>query len=237
MSKKIIFKPAIAKEFLVDDRPVPAVSRMPEWFKKFSRYTGDAKSFIPDGKGNANITIKACPPFMDVFSSGYLIELRNDIFVDEDMLGNKTVAWGQGGDDFVSTHLMEQIPSEMIPDDCDPQPFKFLNIWSMILPKGYSALITHPLNRYDLPFITLSGIVDLDTYHNPVNFPFVFKKSAKGIIPAGTPIAQVFPFKRESWTNEIEEYNKEFTQTQISKLKRKFEKSYKSINWVRKSFK
>jgi hypothetical protein len=31
---------------------------------------------------------------------------------------------------------------------------------SFSVPKGYSILITHPLNRNDLPFYTLSGIID-----------------------------------------------------------------------------
>lgn len=237
MSKKIIFKPSMSEEFLNNDKPVPAVKRMPEWFKKFSRYTGEDKELKVFPGGNANLTIKACMPFMDVFSSGYIIELRNDIFVDTDELGNKAVTWGNGGEGFISTHSKEQVPSEMIPEEFDPQPFKFLNAWSIILPKGYSALITHPLNRYDLPFMTLSGVVDLDNYNNPVNFPFAFKKTASGIIPAGTPIAQVFPFKRESWSHSVEKHDEKFSNTQLSKLKSKLEKGYKSIDWNRKEFK
>lgn len=237
MSKKIIFRPSISEEFLNNDKPVPAVKRIPEWFKKFSRYTGEDKELKVSPEGDGNLTIKACMPFMDVFSSGYIIELRNDIFVSDDELGNKAVAWGHGGEGFVSTHSKEQIPPDMIPKEYDPQPFKFLNSWSIILPKGYSALITHPLNRYDLPFMTLSGVVDLDNYNNPVNFPFVLKKTSSGVIPAGTPIAQVFPFKRESWTHEIQKFDASFSTSQQVKVKSKLEKAYKSLDWNRKEFK
>jgi hypothetical protein len=174
---------------------------------------------------------------MDVFSSGYMITLRSDIFVQKDKDGNIGVTWNHGGDGFVSTHHLDQVSSEMIPLDCNKQPFKFTNSWSMILPKGYSALITHPLNRYELPFVTLSGIVDLDSYNNPVNFPFFFKESAEGVIPAGTPIAQIFPFKREGWSHEVEKFDPKFSEAQASKLRIKLEKGYKSQNWNRKDFK
>ena len=49
-------------------------------------------------------------------------------------------------------------------------------------------------------FKILPGIVDTDTYTPPVNFPFVLTdENYEGLIPAGTPLAQVIPFKRESW--------------------------------------
>jgi hypothetical protein len=37
------------------------------------------------------------------------------------------------------------------------------------------------------------------------NHPFLIKKDFVGIIPAGTPIAQAIPFKRESWVSDIED--------------------------------
>jgi hypothetical protein len=43
MSKKIIFKPSILEQHLAGNLPVPAVSAIPEWFRKFSRYTGKSK--------------------------------------------------------------------------------------------------------------------------------------------------------------------------------------------------
>jgi hypothetical protein len=34
------------------------------------------------------------------------------------------------------------------------------------------------------------------------NIPFFIKEGFSGVIPKGTPIAQVIPFKRESWTSK-----------------------------------
>ena len=49
---------------------------------------------------------------------------------------------------------------------------KFANFWTFEMPAGYSLLITHPFNRHDLPFVTLTGLVDADSYcDNFINFP------------------------------------------------------------------
>jgi len=76
---------------------------------------------------------------------------------------------------------------------------KWHNPWGIKTPPGYSCLFVQPLHRESV-FTIMPGIVDTDTYNNPVNFPFVLNDTKfQGIIPAGTPIAQVIPFKRDSW--------------------------------------
>jgi hypothetical protein len=72
------------------------------------------------------------------------------------------------------------------------------------LPEGYSALYAHPLNRFELPFVTTSGIVDNDKDHLPGTMPFFFLKGITGILPAGTPYAQIIPFRREHWQSEVD---------------------------------
>ena len=53
-------------------------------------------------------------------------------------------------------------------------------------------------------FRILPGIVDTDDSYSPVNFPMVINDpDFEGLIPKGTPIAQVIPFKRESWTMQF----------------------------------
>jgi hypothetical protein len=79
--------------------------------------------------------------------------------------------------------------------------------WGIELPKGYSLLVLSPINRYDLPFLTVGGIIDSDEYILPGLTPFFIKKGFIGKIPAGTPFVQVIPFKREDWNSEIKFYN------------------------------
>jgi hypothetical protein len=124
----------------------------------------------------------------------------------------------------------------MVPSGFNPQPYKFKNDWSIKTPNGYSALFTHPLNRGDLPFYTLSGFVDTDGYNGPVNFPFLIRSDFEGIIPAGTPIVQVIPIKRESWTHEISKFEEEFSSKFNAKFHSKMYRVYKNLFWKRKDY-
>jgi hypothetical protein len=64
-------------------------------------------------------------------------------------------------------------------------------------------LVTQPFNRFDLPFLNTSGIIDTDKVHYPGSLPFFIAKGWSGTLKAGTPFAQIFPFKREDWSSEI----------------------------------
>jgi hypothetical protein len=79
---------------------------------------------------------------------------------------------------------------------------KFNNFWTIETPPGYSLLITHPINRHDLPFMTLTGLIDTDLYKdNFINFPARWRDpSFRGVLPKGTPVAQCIPVKRELWS-------------------------------------
>ena len=87
-----------------------------------------------------------------------------------------------------------------------------------------------PVHR-DSVFSILEGIVDTDNYNAPVNFPFVLNDvKYEGLIPAGTPMAQVIPFKREAWKMEIGEESNLIEQTKTTNLlKTRFFDSYKTF--------
>ena len=85
----------------------------------------------------------------------------------------------------------------------------------------------------------MPGIVDTDKYVSPVNFPFILNDiKFTGLIPAGTPIAQVIPFKRDSWKMNFGS-EKEITASIKSDktLKRKFFDVYRNTFWSSKDFK
>jgi hypothetical protein len=105
------------------------------------------------------------------------------------------------------------------------------------LPDGYSAIVMHPLNRVDLPFITMSGIVDFDkSIHAPIgNIPFFIKKGFEGTIPAGTPMFQIIPFKREDWNSENQPYSDIFWQEKM-KERKSIANIYKKKIWQKKSY-
>ena len=78
---------------------------------------------------------------------------------------------------------------------------KFHNLWTIEAPEGYALLFTHPANRFDLPFTTLTGLVDSDRYYdNWIHFPAHWHDmNFSGVLPKGTPIAQCMPVKRDKW--------------------------------------
>jgi len=112
-----------------------------------------------------------------------------------------------------------------------------MNPWAIKTPKGYSVLIIQPMHR-EAPFTILPAIVDTDNYKAPINFPFVMNdKNWEGLIPTGTPIAQIIPFKREQWKME---FGKEKELDEIKKIQKKlniaFWDRYKRFYWYRKEY-
>lgn len=217
-------------------QPIPAVQKLPDWYKSKKPFIGDDKKHKIFPNSTKNVTIKWCNPFGDALSSGYFLLLENDIQVSI-ADGQQFITWHRGGDDFISQHSKQQISEDAIPEGYSDQPWKFSNSWGIKTPLGYSVIFTQPLNRSDLPFLTLSGVVDTDTYNIPVNFPFLLRANFEGIIEAGTPIAQAMPFKREPWKATYKDFDLEKTQSEKSIFYRKIFRPYKLGHWKRKEYK
>jgi hypothetical protein len=99
-------------------------------------------------------------------------------------------------------------------------------------------MFVQPMHRESV-FTILPGIVDTDMYTAPVNFPFVINDSNfEGLIPKGTPIAQVIPIKRDAWKMEFGGQEELIEQANITtKLQTKFFDRYKTMFWSRKEYK
>lgn len=182
------------------DPPTPAKKEIPEWYLNLGRYHNGTKLQVDD-QGNANLGVKACIPFYDALTSGYIVKLHCDVLIEHT---GEEVSFKWTSDTNPATSralgLFKDIPS--VPGY---GPFKF--VWELfypfLLPEGYSALVTQPLNRFDLPIFTSSGIVDADISNGRGGIPFAIKKGFNGIIPAGTPIMQIIPFKRDDWEMKV----------------------------------
>lgn len=230
---KIKFNRALATAGQTGNDPVPAVQALPAWYRKMAKFINNEKK--PNGGGHLPLTIKACPPFLDSMMSGYIIQTEYDMYVTQRTEG-PWFEWRAGGD-LISPHGRDQIVPEQVPAGFSDQPLKFNNLWQIKTPKGYSTLFTHPLNRTDLPFFTISGVVETDLYKNVINFPFLIRADFEGEIPAGTPIVQLFPFKREVWKMEKGDADfKEIEKSQLQ-LNHKLLGGYKTQWWQRKEYK
>jgi hypothetical protein len=82
-------------------------------------------------------------------------------------------------------------------------------------------------------------LVDTDGFGTDGHFSFWVEKGFKGTIPQGTPIAQLIPFRRESWEMELETYEetKKDILPQRFNLRSTFSNGYKNKFRSRKEYK
>lgn len=220
-------------------QPIQASKKIPDWYKSIERYVGGEKK-PPRSRNDTNGTIKTCMPILDAITSGYLILSACDVFIDKSE-SDRYYSWADynlikfHGQQQVTGYpkLEQKMGTERIP--------KFENLWIVQTPKGYSSLFITPFHQ-DLPFTILPGIVDTDTYHDAVNFPFLPDPDFSGLIPKGTPIAQVIPFRRENWKMNVEQLenskaNKNKFLRGHASVSTLFFDKYKKIFWVPKNYK
>jgi hypothetical protein len=182
-------------------KPIQASLGLPDWLKAMP-----TQAFNDINRRDED-TVKRCPPFVDAMTSGFLILLVCDLKVE-----NGAMTWDNelphGGPlelphSPIGFHDASQVIGSPL---FEPDRFivKFHNWWTIEAPEGYSAFFTHPVNRLELPFRTLSGLVDCDRYRDGfVHFPAHWHDlDFCGVLPRGTPIAQCWPMKRESWAVE-----------------------------------
>jgi hypothetical protein len=193
MAKKIKY---YVENKMIKNSFAPAKKHIPKWYK----------DILPEKQVAGEMyktNVKNCMPFLDSYLSGYMIETTQDFIVSK--INDQTIFnWPLDNEQLLTIGQRQEnhIPAL---EGFEQTAFIWKLIHSIKLPAGYSALFTHPLNRTDLPFYSLSGIVDLDEGMNGGSYPFFIKKNFEGIIPLGTPIIQVIPFKREVWKSEFDE--------------------------------
>lgn len=212
--------------------PIPASEHIPEWYKKMESYVGGIKK--PGGDGHTLATIKRCMPVFDALTGGYIIVSPADVFVSIDESGDQRFEWVNFG--VISFHPITQAPTH--PSFNGWAYPKWNNLWAIKTPKGYSTLFVQPLHR-ESPFTIMAGVVDTDVFYAPVNFPFVMNDPKfEGLIPAGTPIAQVLPFKRDNWQMEFTGQKEAIEAATLGvKLNTRFFDRYKNMFRVKKEYK
>ena len=194
---KIVFRcdPALID---VLPRPVPARAALPDWLR---RMAPRAPSEVHQ---RAIRTVKQCPPFVDAMAHGFMISLPCDVHVQG---GRFTWNWPQPALALaghhprapLSFHVPEQLAGSPLAQGSD-SVVKFNSFWTIELEPGWSLMAVHPVNRLDLPFRLLTGLVDADRFHAVgINFPALWTdRDFEGTLPLGTPIAQCYAVPRET---------------------------------------
>jgi hypothetical protein len=226
---KIIFTNTFPERDI--EMPKPASEHLPEWYKQMDSYKDKKRK--PNGSGGPTQTVKKCIPVFDAITSGYIITTPVDIYVS---LNNGMQFFQWADMNAVSFNSLVEAPTHPLKKPFDYP--KFLSPWGIKTPKGYSCLFTQPMHRESV-FTILSGIVDTDQFTAPVNFPFVINDpNFEGLIPKGTPMAQVIPFKRDSWRSMLGSYKDlDALDRVIHKIGSMFFDKYKTMFWTRKVYK
>ena len=193
---RVIFRcdPAVIDQLLP---PIPARRALPDWLRAMPAVA------FSDTHGQDVRTVKQCPPFVDAMSHGFIIPLPCDVVVRDGIL-----SWDWDHPPLtVDTHPSSPV-SFHVPAQAAGTPFyqpdtvfvKFNSFWTIELEPGYSLFATHPVNRADLPFRLLTGLVDCDRFRDVgVLFPAMWVDPRfEGVVPRGTPVAQCFPIARET---------------------------------------
>ena len=219
--------------------PEPAVKHVPEWYKALAKHEiwNDEKYLSPVnniGGDGARVATKMCMPFLDSLTAGYYYLLEDDLLVELDKDGKPKLSWDK------DIMIMDKRPTIdlPVPDNCHPIHYGWRMNWYYETPPGYSVLITHPMNRHDLPFITMSGIVESDIWGLPVFTAFFLKRGFQGIIKKGTPLFQMIPFKRDNWEMELDLSQEKFDEHEFKAENRRsmLYGYYKKTAWRKKLF-
>lgn len=182
-------------------KPILAAENKPAWYRDTPAYYGADQPaiLVRNGRTDLNQTIKHCMPVLDMMTAGYHILLPCDVFisVDPSTGGDKRMLWPEHLPPIIKSHPIDQVGHYPFSEEYDRFAFKWQNHWIVNTPPGWSCIFQHPAFHDDVPFRTLSGIVDTDHHEIAVEFPFLLKRSFTGCIPKDTPIVQVIPFKRQ----------------------------------------
>lgn len=217
----------------------PAYKYIPKWHRDLSQFMPTSE--YPDAskpviEKNQHIwTVKKCTPLLDGMTAGYIVPLWSDVQV-RAINNEKRITW------LTNLPVFEEhgpsgdiIPS---PPGYDQKVFRYITHFRVKTPKGYSCLIMPPAGFQDLPFHSMTAIVDTDTTITDTNISvWVRSDLNNSIIEKGTPIAQIIPFKRDDWKSktsyiDVQKWKYELDKNVISNLKNNYVRNF----WSKKEY-
>jgi len=216
--------------------PVPAKRLIPDWYKEIEIEMAAVQKV---GFGT-NLSVKRCIPVLDYMTTGYIIRSHMDIVVKRDW--NDTVGENVNFD----FRMAEGVPPVVFHDSKQMPVMrngylkkiaKFSGMWGVKTPPGYSCLFFQPQYFNETRFTVFPGVVDTDEYTSPIGFPFMMsdsKETETYIIEAGTPLVCVVPFKREEWTHEIKNWDKNDKSAIL--MRTIWQETYRKFMHTKKSF-
>jgi len=202
---KIEFKRASKWKYI--DPIVPASEALPDWYENAKLTWGDGK---PYESRNGGKNFKTCPAIFDTLIQGYIVPLWADIYVEPsgEFINGVSIPrfiWKPDGGEFMTMFPLGVSEDMPMVEKSNLPIWKLNSPWFLKTPKGYSTLQLPPLNDRDSRFEAVAGIICTDEYPTYINIPFMWTapQDYEGVLLKGTPLAQIIPFKREVFQQEI----------------------------------
>jgi len=213
--------------------PKPAKNYIPTWYKDLTPFYGGQHPTICSSR--ADVTEKLCMPLFDTFTTGYIQESWCDVYVNIESDGRVSMIQADQSVDMIHPRVDK---NKIIPKNKGYVDFhiNWKTSWEPKTPKGWSTYYTHPLNQYDMPFRTIDGIIDTDRWWIGGDIPFLLQNQFQGIIPAGTPLYQMFFIKRENWRSKINKYDQKEQRNLYNKVFNSFYGGYRKFMWEKKNY-
>jgi hypothetical protein len=228
----IEFLPSTNDVSILVEPPQPAKLLMPQWYREMTAAPKEINWDEP-GPRKKHVNLKSCTPFLDAMTSGFIQKTWADIYISNE---NDTVKYHvAAGPEMLGHRAKNSVP---IGPDYHQMEFYWTVPWIPKVPKGYSVLMSQPNNRIDFPFTCLSAIIDADDFYHVGmgQYPIYLKKGFSGVIPAGTPMFQITPFKRDEWKSIVHPYNDADTKKREFIYLRELWGVYKNKFWKKKKY-
>jgi hypothetical protein len=237
--KKINFYQFSEETLVIAPKPEVSSKFLPDWYKKTPPVINNGGISF----GMLGTTVKKCMPIFDLISAGYIISTPCDIYLDA--TNPERLEWSipsgiislQG--DMFAVHAKEQYENLPINKEIHHKDLlRIFPFWAVGTPKGYSALFLQPAYADGSPLTALQALVDTDNFITDGHLSFLVEKGFKGTIKQGTPLIQIIPFKRESWSKNFitVEKSEEVYETQRLKLRAVFSNAYKNLFRSKKEY-
>lgn len=206
---KIEFYTAPQHAFLLEAAPpVPANQALPRWYRDTEphyRKQTQFQVYPPELRLRQNATVKSCPGIRDYLSGGYVLPLWADFAITFDEAGYR---WEAPHPDFtIDKHDPDQYAN--MPKPGFPVALKFMSPWFCRTPPGYSVRFLPLLYHFEQLWWAMPGVIHTDVLHaTHVNTIFHVPKG-QIVLPQGTPLVHIVPFRRERYDLELHVASKE----------------------------
>lgn len=172
----------------------------PYWLKEQYRLAKEAAK--AGKKGSVVVKFVRCPGMHDFVQQGYIISAPFDIHIKANKLAVNVHCPNAGLPNLQAQPMDYELVKGWAPMDAGVKGnvWKIPLPWGVHMPPGYSC---HVLPAYahanwmDKLF-SYPGTVDYDDFHT-INFIFTVMKECEYVIPQGTPLLHILPFKREDF--------------------------------------